>query len=666
MSESNDTAVKNGNGKPGGNRVAYTLMGAVVVLLIVIVINYIAGLVNLRADLTENKIYTLSEGTKKILGRIDTPITIRYYVTDDADVMSPAERSYARRVDDLLREYQKAAKGKITIKKLNPEPDTDAEDSARLDGVGPGMSRETGNQVYLGLAIECVDQREVLPFLAARPETLLEYDLSRAIAQVHDAEKAKVVVMTSLKVAGGMPAGGMMGQQRPEEPWFFYTDMLKDYDVETIPTSSKEIPEGTDVLIVVHPYDITDTGQFAIDQYLLGGGKVMILVDPQFFASRFLSPPPNPQMPRPGGPAPSSNVEKLFSAWGIEFNANEVLLDMKYQTQIRGGEYAPTILSFSEEALNDKDAVTSFLSDIFCIMPGAFLGNPKEGIDKEVLLHSSRLNQLVSSFSADPTQEGNVANLRENFKESGEERPVIMRLSGTFPSAFPEGDPTAKKEGEEADDEKSDDKKAEGDEKKGEKEEPEPEPSLKKSEKDGVVMLFADADMIYDQFCVQKQSVLGQTFVQLTNGNISLFQNAVEQMAGDPELINVRSRSSARRPFTKLNEILRKAESKYMGKVRELEDEHRAAEARLNEIQQNKPEGQEAILTAEQQEEIENFQKRAVEVNKELRQVRKDLRREFDSLQSLIKIGNTFGVALLVILVGILLALVRKSRTAAR
>lgn len=658
MSESNDTAVTNGNKNSGKNRVFYTLVGVAVVFAIVILVNYIAGFVNLRLDLTENKIYTLSDGTKRILDRIDTPITIRYYVTDDAGVMSPAERTYARRVDDFLKEYQKAAKGQITIKKLNPEPDTDAEDSARLDGVGPGMSRETGNQVYLGLAVECVDQIEVLPFLAARPETLLEYDLSRAIARVHDAEKPKVVVMTSLKVAGAAPMGMMM-QQRPEEPWFFYSDMLKDYDVQTIPINSKEIPEDTSVLIVLHPYDITDEGQFAIDQYLLKGGKVMALVDPKLFAARFLSPPPNPQMPQPGGPAPSSNLDKLFAAWGIEFKANEVLLDMKYQTQIRGGEYAPTILSFSADALNDDDAITSHMSDIFCIMPGAFLGEPKEGIKKEVLLNSSRLNQLVSSFSADPTQDGNVANMRETFKESGEERPLVMRLSGTFPSAFPDGDPTAKKDEEK----KGDDKKVDA---KAEKKEAELAPSLKKSEKDGVVLLFSDADMIYDQFCVQKQEILGQTFVQMSNGNISLFQNAVEQMAGDPELINVRSRSSARRPFTKLNEILRKAEEKYMGKVRALEDERRAAEARLNEIQANKPEGQEAILTEEQQREIENFKVKAVESSKELRQVRKDLRREFDSLQALIKIGNTFAVALLVILTGILLALFRRARTAAR
>ncbi|MFK5924372.1 MAG: GldG family protein [Verrucomicrobiota bacterium] len=657
MSESNDTAVTNDNIKPRENRIFYTLIGVAVVFSIVILVNYIAGMVNLRLDLTENKIYTLADGTKRILSRIDTPVTIRYYVTDDSDVMSPAERTYARRVDDFLKEFQKAANGQITIKRLNPEPDTDAEDSARLDGVGPGMSRETGSQVYMGLAIECVDQREVLPFLPARPETLLEYDLARAISRVLVGEKAKVAVMTSLKVAGGMAMGGMMGQQRPEEPWFFYSDMLKDYDVQTIPISSKEVPADIDVLIVLHPYDITDEGQFAIDQYLLKGGKVMILVDPKLFAARFLSPPPNPQMPQPGGPAPSSNVDKLFAAWGIEFKANEVLLDMKYQTQIRGGEYAPTILSFSEEALNDEDAITSHLNDIFTIMPGAFLGQPKEGINKDVLLHSSKLNQLVSSFSADPTQDGNVANMRENYKESGEERALIMRLSGAFPSAFPEGDPAAKKDEDKKD---GDDKKAD------EKKEPEAAPALKKSEKDGVVLLFSDADMIYDQFCVQKQNILGQTFVQMTNGNISLFQNAVEQMAGDPELINVRSRSSARRPFTKLNEILRKAESKYMGKVRELEDERRAAEARLNEIQANKPEGQEAILTVEQQDEIEDFQKKAVEANKELREVRKDLRREFDSLQALIKIGNTFAVALLVILIGILLALFRRARTAAR
>ncbi|MCF6314425.1 MAG: GldG family protein [Verrucomicrobiales bacterium] len=660
MSESNQTVVEkdkgSGNAKPRENRVFYTLVGVAVVFAIVVLVNYIAGSVNLRVDLTENKIYTLSDGTKRILSRIDTPITIRYYVTDEAGVMSPAERSQALRISDFLQEYRKAAKGQITIKKLNPEPDTDAEDSARLDGVGPGMSRETGNQVYLGLAIECVDQVEVLPFLAARPETLMEYDLSRAIARVLDAEKAKVVVMTSLKVAGGMSmGGGMMGQQRPEEPWFFYSDMLKDYDVQTIPISSKQIPADTNVLIVLHPYDITDEGQYAIDQYLLAGGKVMALVDPKLFAARFLSPPPNPQMPRPGGPAPSSTLDKLFAAWGVEFKANDVLLDMKYQTQIRGGEYAPTILSFSADALNQEDAITSHLSDIFCIMPGAFLGEPKEGLKKEVLLSSSRLNQLVSSFSADPTQDGNVANMRENYQESGEERALIMRLSGNFASAFPEGDPAAKKD---------EDKKKTGD-KADKKEEPK-KAALKKSEKEGVVLLFSDADMIYDQFCVQKQSIMGRTFVQMTNGNISLFQNAVEQMAGDPELINVRSRSSARRPYTKLNEILRKAEAKYMGKVRALEDERRAAEARLNEIQANKPEGQEAILSEQQQEEIESFQKKAVEANKELRQVRKDLRSEFDSLQSLIKVGNTFGVALLVILAGILLWLWRRVRTAAR
>ena len=656
MSESNDTAVENKQGKSGENRVLYTLLGVVMVFAIVVLVNYISSMVSMRIDLTENKVYTLSDGTKSILARIDTPITIRYYVTDDSGMMSPAERSYAARIDDFLQEYQKAAKGQITIKKLNPEPDTDAEDSARLDGVGPGMSRETGNQVYLGLAVECVEQREVLPFLPARPETLLEYDLSRAIARVHDAEKSKVVVMTSLKVAGS-PAGMMMQQQRPEEPWFFYSDMLKDYDVQVIPITSKEIPEGTSVLGVLHPYDIADEGQYAIDQYLLKGGKVMVLVDPKFFAARFLTPPPNPQMPRPGGPGPSSNLDKLFLAWGIEFKNDDVLVDMKYQTQIRGGEYAPTILTLTGEALSADDAVTSHLNDIFMLMPGAFLGKPAEGIEKEILVNSSKLSQLVSAYSSDPTQAGNVANLRENFKESGEERALIMRLSGTFPTAFPGGDPAAKKD--------EDEKKKEG-AKTDKKEDAPLTPALLKSEKEGVVLLFSDADMLYDDFSVSKQSIMGQTFAQLTNGNISLFQNAVGQMTGAPELIQIRSRSSSRRPFTKLNEILRKAESKYMGKVRTLEDERRAAEARLNEIQESKPQGQEAIISLEQQLEIENFQKKAVEANKELRQVRKDLRSEFDTLQSLIKVGNTFIVSFLVIAAGILLWLMRRVRRAAR
>ncbi|HRQ89452.1 MAG TPA: GldG family protein, partial [Bacteroidia bacterium] len=301
MSESKDTPPKK------LSRRTAALVGLVVAFVIALLVNVVVGKLSFRADLTEYGVYTLSEGTSNILSRLETPVELRYYVTDDAKVMSPNERTRAQRVSDLLAEFARKAPSKeievtddkgefvkrkvkmLTVKKLNPEPNTDAEDSAMIDGLRAGVSPETNNEVYFGIAIQCLDSVEAIPFVPAKPETSLEYDLARAISGVHGGKTKKIAVMTSLPVGGGF--GGNF-QAPPQQPWMFYELLGKDYEVETIPPTAAEIPEGTSTLIVVHPYDITDEAQFAIDQYLLQGGNVIAFVDPNFFYARALQQQP--------------------------------------------------------------------------------------------------------------------------------------------------------------------------------------------------------------------------------------------------------------------------------------------------------------------------------------------------------------------------------------
>ena len=346
MSESKDRP------SPKLSRRAAALAGLAAFFVIALLVNFLAGKVSLRADLTEYKSYTLSEGTGNILSRLDTPVQIRYYVTDDSKVMSPGERSRARRVEDLLTEFVREAPSKeievtneagefvtkkvkmLTVKKLNPEPNTDAEDSAVIDGLQAGVSGETNNELFFGIAIQCLDSVEAIPFVPARPETSLEYDLARAVSSVHGGKSKKIVVMSGMAIGGGF--GGNF-QAPPQQPWMFYELLSKDYEVEVIPPTTAEIPAGTSTLIVVHPFDVTDEGQFAIDQYLLQGGNVIAFVDPNFFYARALAPQGQPQMPGmppQGGPAPSSDMEKLFKAWGVKYDPNRVLADLDFGSEI--------------------------------------------------------------------------------------------------------------------------------------------------------------------------------------------------------------------------------------------------------------------------------------------------------------------------------------------
>ncbi len=667
------------------NRTSVAIIGLFVAFVIALLINLLVGTSGLRFDLTEYKTYTLSDGTENILNRLDTPVTIRYYVTDDSSVMSPNERTRARRVEDLLKEFVRNAPKKeielvndegefettkirmLKVEKLNPEPNTDAEDGAISDGLRAGVSGETNNELFFGIAIECIDAKETIPFVPARPETLLEYDLARAISNVHDGKDKKLVVMTSMQVGGGF--GGNF-QAPPQQAWMFYEQLGQDYEISSIPPSSAEIPEGTSTLIVLHPFDITDEAQFAIDQYLLAGGNVVVMVDPNFFYARALAQgqPQMPGMPPQGGPAPTSNLDKLFAAWGVKFDSNQVLADLDFGSEIiTRGNFSPTFLTLDRGSLGSgddpglTDPMTRMLNHLNMLTPGAFEVTPPEGVQADNLIVSSNNNQLIGSADADPTAEGGGDRIREGFEAFGKPRALVTRLSGTFKTAFPEGDPSApakdaveeeSKEG--ASDEKS--KLTKDD-------------SIKESTAPGRVLLIADADFIYDANVVRRNQIpgLGIVIPEMLNENLTLLQNAVEQMSGDPDLINVRSRASVARPFTRQSEWYREANDKYADEVEKFSAQRVEVETRLTTLLSQTPENiDQALLSPEVQNELKTLQEQEIEFRRKERELQKEVSREFRRKLATYKFGNALFMPILIILFGIGLAIYRKARTAAR
>lgn len=627
----------------------FSAAGVAVMFLIVVALYIIAGVFRARFDLTEEKLYTLSSGTKAILTKLDTPVEIRFYCTQDSKEMPVQLKTYADRVEDLLNEYKKNSRGNIVLKKLNPLPDSDAEDSANLDGVEGVAFNMTSDKVYLGLSVSQLDAKVAIPFLSPERERLLEYDISRAIARVTSPAKPVIGLMSPLPIMGEFnPMMMRMGQMQRQDPWVFVGELKRDFEVKTVEMTTDQIPEDIKVLVVVHPKAITDKAQYAIDQFVLRGGKLVAFVDPYSLVDSRNTPGMNPMQ---AAQVPGSTMDKLFKAWGIEFDNSKVIADMNLVTRINRGnrpEPAPAVLSLTPVALNRDDVVTSEVDNALIPFSGAFTGTPAEGLKQDVLIKTTKDSQLIDRFMAEFAGEQTV----KDFAASGKEHALAIRLTGKFKTAFPEGKPK--------DTAATDENK------------PEPAPAaataphLKEAAADGAVILVSDSDFLYDQFSVQIQEFFGQRIIQPRNGNLNLVQNMVEQMAGDSNLIAVRSRATMKRPFTLVGQMQTQAEERYRSKIKDLETSLQEAQNRLNELQKTKESGQRFILSPEQQAEIKNFQQKQAEVKKELKEVRKNLRQDIDSLENRLKWINIAGMPLLVTISGVSLALIKKKKTAAK
>jgi ABC-type uncharacterized transport system involved in gliding motility auxiliary subunit len=627
----------------------YSTIGVVAMFVILVAVNLIAARAKQRIDLTAERAYTLSQGTRQILAKLDTPVQIRFYCTRSENAMPVFLKTYAQRVEDLLGEYRQASKGQIEIQKLDPVPDSDAEDSAKLDGI-EGQGRLEGEPVYLGLSVSLLDQKEAIPFLSPDRERLLEYDLSRAISRVMTPDKPVVGVMSALPVTGQQMNPMMMQMgRRGAPPWVFFSELQRDFSVKPVEMTAEKIPDEVKALVVIHPKGISEGAQFAIDQFVLRGGKLIAFLDPFSVLD-----PEAGQMAQMGmGGSSSSSLDKLLKAWGLSFDTTKVVADLDYVARTRQGR-APTALALNEKAVNKDDVLTGNIDSLFYVFGGAFSGTPGDGLKETVLIKSSKNSQLVDPMSAQFGGEQII----KSFNASGTEYALAIRLTGKFKTAFPEGKP--KPPETKTDEKKPEEKKAE----------PPVEQSLKESAQENVVILVGDCDLLQDQIAVTEATnpFGGQRMVMPSNGNLAFAQGAVEQLTGDSSLIAVRSRASRERPFTVVKQMQSDAESNYRSKIKELETSLADAQRKLNELQQTKKQegGQRFILSPEQQQEIANFRKKEADVKQQLKLERKKLRAEIDSLENRIKWANVAAMPVLVAAAGVGLAVARGKRRAAR
>ncbi|MEI6568052.1 MAG: Gldg family protein [Verrucomicrobiota bacterium] len=613
----------------------YSAVGVAAMAIIVIAGNIVTSAFKQRIDLTKEQAYTLSPGTRAILKKLDTTVKVRLYVTQ-GDASSPETvflRGYARKIEDLLAEYRQAANGKLVVEKLDPQPDSDAEDSARLDGV-EGEMLQNGEKFYLGLSVSIIDSKQAIPFLAPNRERQLEYDLSRAITRVVSPDKPVVGIMSPMPVFGA-PSNPMMARmgQQGSQPWALVTELKNDFSVKSVPMDSEKIDDDVKVLIVIHPRDIQDKAQYAIDQFVLRGGKLIAYLDPlplidskeqnQMFGS----------IPNSG-----SNLEKLMKSWGFALDTSKVVADLNYKMQLGGRngqpQEAPAFLSVTADGINGDDIVTSQIDNIWLPFAGAITGTPVAGLTMTPLIKSTKQSQLVDGFMANLSGE----NVIKEFKPSLTEYILGMRLKGKFKTAFPGGKP-------------------------GETNAP---AGLKESAQENNVIVFADADMLFDNFAMrQVQSPFGNMAMAM-NGNLNMAQNAVEQLAGDNNLIGVRSRAVQNRPFTVVKKMQAEAESNYRSKIKDMEESLAETQRQLSELQQKKEKGQRFILSPEQQAALETFRKKESDVKIKLKEERKQLRHDIDALETRLKWFNIAAMPLLVSLSGIGLAMFKRKKTAAR
>jgi ABC-type uncharacterized transport system involved in gliding motility auxiliary subunit len=600
----------------------YSAVGLIALFLLLVAVNFLVSRFSGRVDLTEGDLYTLSPGTRKVLQNLPSPVKVKLYVSQGESVPVPL-RGFAQRVEDLVREFKAAAGPNLVVERYNPRPDSEEEDAAQLDGIEP-QQLMTGESFYLGVAVSQLDRKQAIASIAPQRERLLEYDLIRAIARVGSAERPKIGLMAGLPVMGERfnPY-----TRQASEPWVLANELKRDFDVKEVPLSAKEIDKDLKVLLLIHPRDPSPQTEYALDQFVLRGGKLVAFVDPYAYFDQ--AGPQMPGMP----PMPStSSLPRLFKAWGIEMDPGKVVSDVVFGSG-GGARYTPTVLSLNRTAFSRDDIVTGQIETLLYAFGGAFQVKTKD-LKVTELVKSSPNSMLVDSMNA--TKSGDEAT--RGFKPSGQPMPLAIRLSGKFKTAFPEGL-------------KEDEKKpaAPG------------TPALRESAENSVI-LVADVDMLADGAAVDVQEVFGRRIVVPSNGNLALALGMVEQLAAGEDLISLRSRAASFRPLTVVRELEAEAQKQYFGRIQSLEDEKQKTQARLQELQ--KAQGGAAkgaqILSPEQQAELERFKKTYIETNLALKELRRNLRQDAEGLVFWTKVVNIALMPLLVALLGLLIALLRR------
>ena len=630
-----------------------TGIGLVVGLILLFAINILSNetLTSARVDLTEGRIYTLSEGTQNVLSKIEEPITLRLYLSKKLATRLPEFTSYAVRVEDLLREYQREADGNIRLQVIDPEPFSQEEDRAVGYGLRAAPVNNREDMFFFGLVgTNSVDDEEIIPFFTREREEFLEYDFTKLIHNLTEVKRPVVNLLSSLAVDGEGPRAALRGLTSP--PWMVIEQMRQLFDVRSLDAASDSVPDDTDVLVLIHPKNLSDRMLYAIDQFVLRGGRVLAFVDANAEAEQGVSM---------GGftmPARSrrSELDRLLEAWGVILEKDKIIGDLELAARVRmerdGRELTfeyPVWLTVQPGQMNQEDIVTRQLGNLSLGTPGSLL--PAEGAATAFspLIQTTRGAAVFSpdkvALSEDPQ------NLLRSYRPEDRTFTLAARVSGKVESAFTDGPPKAQTAEKETAESESG-KQSPGSER----------PHLAESEGAVNIIVVADTDLLQDQFWVAVQDFLGTRIAVPTAANGSFVVNAVDNLAGSGDLISVRNRGSFVRPFERISEIREQAELRFRQKEQELIDRLERTERRLVELEESRQGDDGMVLTPAQQQELTEFRQQRLRIRKDLRDVRHRLRREIESLEDWLKFINIALVPLFVALSGMGIAIWRARR----
>jgi ABC-type uncharacterized transport system involved in gliding motility auxiliary subunit len=622
-------------------RIGYSTLVLMFVAFIVAVMVSNVLLRGLRIDLTQNQLYTLSPGTRKLLQKIEEPINLYLFFSNQDTQTLPALRAYANRVTETLQEFAAhAPKGKLVLHVVDPLPFSEEED--RAEQFGLQAANVGGKNVYFGLAgSNSVGTTDTIPFFdpEASKEALLEYDLAKLVYNLANPKKTVVGLLS------GAPIGGSFDPrtQQPTQPWVIVEQARQLFELRMLPDSTLKIDDDVGVLWVVHPAMLDDATQYALDQFVLRGGRALIFVDPM---AEILG----------GGaetgafaPAPSSNLERLFKAWGVEFSPSEVVADNRYALNVRMGQ-RPTrhigLLGLDMDAMTQDDPITSGLGTINVGLAGYFKSADGAATKLTPLLKSSVEAETLPAarfqFLPDPGE------LLNGFKATGTQYVIAARLEGPLKTAFPDGPPAAKDEGRD----KPIDETLKA--------------AHRASAESSNLVLVADVDMLSDRLWVQVQSFLGQRLVNAFANNGDFVINALDNLSGSADLIGLKSRATYTRPFTTVEKLRRDADAKFRQTEQQLQSQLSETERKLGELQAGRNDKSSMLMNAEQQAEVQRFLDEQVRIRKDLRAVRRNLDQDIDSLGTTLKVVNILVMPLALIGALLLVVLVRRRSRAGR
>lgn len=586
-----------------------------------------------RVDLTENGLYTVSDGTKEILRSLPEPITLKFYFSEAISVKYAGIRSYGQRVRDLLMRYQGIAGGKLKVEIVDPEPLTEQEDLAVSQGI-TGAPTPAGEKIYFGLVgTNMVSGREVIPFFLEDREAYLEYDISNLIFKLTRDKKPKIGIVSNIPFDTG--AGGLGAAMQGESKSYMIYEQLKDsFDVQFLEQDFDQVPADVDVVMIAHPKPLTPTTQYALDQFIMRGGRAMVFLDP---LSEISGAPSNPAGEPLEGSTQSSagSIESLMKSWGVTVPNGEVVGVRNRGLRVQfSGDVADYVawISLTKEEMNHTDLVTSDLTVVNLGTVGYIKQVPGATTKLEPLIQTTDDTMLlpVSKLLGTP----NPDELLRDFVKSGDKYTIAARITGPIKSAFPGGRPP-----------------------RGLTDKPEtaPIPAHIAEAKSANIVLVADSDIFNDQFWVQAQELQGQRVAVPVADNSVFVLNTIENLTGSAPLISLRSRGTSSRPFTVVDDMRRRANQQFLRQEQILQDRLTATQTKLAELEgkrraQMRP-GQtqsQELLTPEQEAEIEKFRNELADTRKALRDVQYKLRRDIDRFGTWLAAINILFVPLVI------------------